>query len=241
MIHTAHRFPIYRNKKHVLTSVLVILVPIILLFVAGAFAGIGWAELGSAIGMSFFRLLVAYFISLFLGVLIALLIGASRFGESFIPIFDVLQNVPSFALIPLFVIAFGYTTTMAIVFAATSIVWPILFYTLSALRNAPRELSEAAQVFGATGIQKILHYLLPLSMPAIITGSIVGLSIGWEAVIGVEIIGNIKGIGTFLTAAGESSTHGNLYIGIIAILVLVFIINKLVWGPLLKTTHRYGE
>jgi NitT/TauT family transport system permease protein len=123
----------------------------------------------------------------------------------------------------------------------TAVIWPIFFYVLSALHVARTDFNEAATVFGATGWKRITRYYIPLAFPAIITGSIVGISIGWEAIIGIELIGRLKGIGTFIDTASTSGDQATLWGGIIAILALVFILNKILWTPLLKYTEHYAE
>jgi putative hydroxymethylpyrimidine transport system permease protein len=156
------------------------------------------------------------------------------------PILDVLQNVPSFALIPVFALLFGFTDLMAVLFIATSVVWPILFSVLSAIRNQRTDLAEAATILGARGLKRILHFTLPLAFPAIITGSIVGISIGWEAVIGLEIIGLSSGIGLVLNQASQSGDRALFIAGIGCLLFLVFVLNRLIWVPLQKKTKQYA-
>lgn len=227
--------------RHVAATLALILVPAAALGAAGYFAGVPWARLGADLGLSVWRLAASYAVSLVVGVALALAVGSSPRGERFLPLFDVLQNVPSFALIPLFAAALGFSDGMIVAFAATAIVWPITFYVASALRGAKQEENDAATVFGATGWRRTWDYLLPLSFPAIVTGSIVGVSIGWEAVIGAEIIGNQRGIGSFLNAAGERGQHGLLAAGIVALLVVVFVASRVVWMPLLKQARNYAE
>jgi ABC-type nitrate/sulfonate/bicarbonate transport system permease component len=241
MIHSGRHLRIYHRKHHFFIAGGVILLSILFLAILGGFTDINIAKLSSGIGISLYRLIIGYLISLTLGVGIAIFLEYAAISEFFMPVLDVLQNVPSFALIPVFAIAFGYTNTMAIIFAATSIIWPILFYVLSALTTARKELNEAATVFGAVGEKRIWNYLVPLSFPAIITGSIVGISIGWEAVIGIEIIGLSSGVGVFLSQASSAGDRNTLLLGIVAILLVVFAINKLIWTPLIKKTHYYAE
>ncbi len=241
MIHHGRRLHIYKKRHHRVIAALTLLAPLLILALLGGLAQSDFLALLTALGLSVFRLVAGYLISLVIGVSLAVSFGTSRFGEALIPVFDVMQNLPSFALIPIFALFLGYTNLMAVIFIATSVVWPILFYALHAIHSAPRDLNDAASVFGAVGIKRIFHYLIPLSLPAIITGSIVGISIGWEAVIGIEIIGFHSGVGVFLNAASAASNHALLTAGVAAILLLVFVINKLVWIPLLKRTEYYGE
>ncbi len=242
MVHThpSHSLKIYKKRAHIIITFGVIVMPIVFILLVGHIGQLSTGALMLGLGLSFYRLIIAYFISLILGITLAVTLGHGKLGIFFVPIFDLLQNLPSFALIPIFVLLLGYTNKMAILFAATSILWPILFYILSALRTAKKDFNEAATVFGATGLKRIFHYLIPLSFPAIVTGSIVGISIGWEAIIGVEIIGLSSGIGVFLNSAAEANKEV-LFLGIVALLLVVFSINKLVWLPLLKKSQLYAE
>ena len=74
-----------------------------------------------AIARTTYRLIFAYSIALALGVSIALLVGWLSLTDALFPVFDVLQNVPSFALIPFFIYFLGYTDWMIILFAVSSI------------------------------------------------------------------------------------------------------------------------
>ncbi|MFI5260671.1 MAG: ABC transporter permease, partial [Candidatus Paceibacteria bacterium] len=214
----------------------------LLLAASGFFGTVSWMSLIAAILETTYRLIVAYLIALVIGVVIALIVGWSPFIDFFFPVFDILQNLPSFALFPLFIYFLGYTNQMIILFAVSSIVWPILFAVLTAIKSAHTDLSDAATIFGARGLQRIRYYLAPLSFPAILTGSIVGIAIGWESVIGAEIISNMPGFGAFIKNVDTAGISPTAIAGAFAILVIVFIINRLVWAPLLsESAKRYAE
>ena len=237
----AHRSHARRNRRALGIMAVVILI-IALLVTFGYFGSVTWPTLAEAVLHTTYRLALAYGIALLLGVSIALLVGWSPVADYLFPVFDILQNLPSFALIPLFIYFFGFTSNMIILFAVSSIVWPILFAVLTAIKNAHKDLSDAATIFGARGIKRITYYLAPLSYPAILTGSIVGIAIGWEAVIGAEIITNVAGFGGFIKEASASGITQASIAGTFAILIIVFVINRLVWAPLLaESAKRYAE
>lgn len=209
---------------------------------AGHFRGIEWTTLLDAVARTTYRLIAAYLIALVLGVGVALVVGWSPLADFFFPLFDILQNVPSFALFPIFLYLFGLTDTMIIFFAVSSIVWPILFAVLTAIKNAHRDLNDAASIFGATGVKRITAYLAPLSFPSILTGSIVGIAIGWESVIGAEIIAASGGFGAFIRTVDTTGLNPGAVAGALAILIIVFVINRIVWAPLLaESSRRYAE
>ena len=214
----------------------------LLLGMYGYFGHVAWTTLMDAVLHTTYRLAIAYGIALVLGVTIALLVGWSPFADALFPVFDILQNVPSFALIPFFIYFLGYSDQMIILFAVSSVIWPILFAVLTAIKSAHSDLNDAAAIFGARGLRRIPYYLMPLSFPAILTGSIVGIAIGWEAVIGAEIIANITGFGAFIKDASATGITNVAIAGMLVILVIVFVINRLVWAPLLAdSSKRYSE
>ena len=241
MVHPLHRIGMYKKRRHRLIALGTLLVPVIALCIIGMVTKNQTLDIVTALGTSFFRLVIGYAISLVLGVSIALALGTSKWGESATPILDVMQNVPSFALIPVFALLFGYSDFMAVLFIASSVIWPIIFYVLTALRTTRGDLNDAATIFGTRGWKKVIHYLIPLSFPAIITGSIVGIAIGWESVIGLEIIGYHNGIGILLNNASLAHNQSLLLGGISMLLFLVFIVNRLIWLPLLNKTHIYAD
>lgn len=238
---TWHRAHLLRHRRSWLIMTGVVGVALVL-GASGYFGTVAWPTLIEAVLRTTYRLAFAYGIALVLGVAVALLVGWSPFADVLFPIFDILQNIPSFALIPFFIFFFGYTDWMIILFAVGSIVWPILFAVLAAIKNAHIDLSDAATVYGARGLRRIPFYLAPLSFPAILTGSIVGIAIGWEAVIGAEIIANVAGFGDFIKTASVSGISQVSIAGILVILIIVFVINRLVWAPLLaESSRRYAE
>lgn len=229
----------YRETWAIMIGVLLFAV---ILFARGYFESVDWIVLGDVVLHTTYRLAIAYGIALVLGVSIALLVGWSPFADTLFPIFDMLQNIPSFTLIPFFIYFFGHTDQTIVLFAVTSIIWPILFAVLAAIKGAHADMNDAASIFGARGFRRITAYLAPLSFPSILTGSIVGIAIGWEAVIGAELITNILGFGGFIETASATGISQTALAGMLSILLIVFVINRLIWAPLLaESSKRYAE
>jgi ABC-type anion transport system duplicated permease subunit len=83
-----------------------------------------------------------------------------------------------------------------------------------------------------------VYFVFPISYPGLVTGSIVGLGEGWEAVVGAEIIVGIQsgGLGSFFSI-NSASSHLVIF-GVLALLLFIFSLNKLVWLPMLERSHR---
>jgi ABC-type nitrate/sulfonate/bicarbonate transport system permease component len=184
------------------------------------------------------RLFIAYGISVVLALILALGLTRGKVGAFFLPFFDVMQSFPTFAMLPLVVRIFGAGNTTVIIFLVVTIIWPVLFAIISAQKLVKEEWNEAADIYGAKGWKRLLYYYLPLSYPGLIIGSIVGLGEGWEAVVGAEIIVGLhnQGLGSFFDQNGGSSTI--VLFGVFALLLCIFVMNKLIWLPLLEKSHK---
>jgi NitT/TauT family transport system permease protein len=228
----------YHHRGHLLFTFFLILLPFIFVLLIPSLGTEQKQAFLADLAVSTWRLFVAYFLSVALATLAALLLSRGKLGNFFVPLFDVLQSLPTFAVLPLAVHFFGANDRTVILFLIITIIWPILFAIISSLKLVRPDWEEAAVVFGATGWRRIVYFALPVSFPGIITGSIVGLGEGWEAVVGTEIIIGLDqggGLGSFFNAHGQ---EGHLvFFGVMTLLLLIFVINKLLWLPLLEKSH----
>ena len=75
----------------------------------------------------------------------------------------------------------------------------IIIATRAALQAVPPSINEAALGVGASHIQTIMHHVLPLAMPGILTGTIIGLAHALGETAPLLMIG----MNAFITAAPE--------------------------------------
>ncbi|HEX3095620.1 MAG TPA: ABC transporter permease subunit [Patescibacteria group bacterium] len=229
---------IYHHPAHLLITIGIILLPLIFVAFVLPFSVHQKELFAQDLLASTLRLFIAYVISIFLALFFALFLTHGKLGDFFLPFFDVMQSFPTFAMLPLVVHYFGAGSVTVIIFLVVTVIWPILFAIISAQKLVKEEWDEAATIFGAKGWKRLLYYSLPLSYPGLITGSIVGLGEGWEAVVGAEIIVGLdkSGLGNFFSANSESSRM--VLFGVLALLVCIFVLNKLIWLPLLEKSHK---
>ncbi|MBX4210623.1 ABC transporter permease subunit [Candidatus Parcubacteria bacterium] len=227
---------IYRSWRHVIITVCVTLIPFIFLLVFAEIARITLRQLFFDIFISGLRLAVAYIIAISIAWLTAVLFYKGKLSAFVLPLADVLQSFPTFAALPLATLVWGATNTTVILFLAITIIWPVFFTIISSLKLIKKEWDEAAEVTGLGGLNYVNHFLLPITMPGVITGTIIGLGDGWEALVATEIIIGIKsGLGSFFQSYTTNTTITTF--GIIGLLVIIFTINKLIWLPLLEMSH----
>jgi len=155
------------------------------------------------------------------GVPLGLLMGWFRWLDAIVsPVFEALRFVAPIAWVPFAALWFG-----------TGIGGPILIIfsgafppcVINAYRGArlvePRHI-EAAQTLGAGHLRIITEVLIPGALPAIVAGLRIGAGLGWQSLIGAELIVVSSGIG-YLMVQGQSNLAtpivmaGMLAIGIV--------------------------
>ena len=159
-------------------------------FITGTDSGVdnpGGAGLGASVIGSFFMMLVVLFLSLPIGV------AASIYLEEFAPKnrwTDLIEvNISNLAAVPsivfgilglaVFIQFAGMPQSAPLVggLVLTLMTLPtIIISTRASLAAVPPSIRDAALGVGASKMQSVFHHVLPLAMPGILTGTIIGLA-----------------------------------------------------------------
>ncbi len=237
MAHKTLALHIYPTRRHIFFTVSLVVLPFVSLLLFSWFAHIPVRHLFGDVLLSSYRLAIAYVFAAVLGWGLAVLVVRERFAAVGLPLFDVLQSFPTFAALPLAVYVWGVSDLTIIVFLIITIIWPIFFSVVSSLKLVRHDWQEATEIFGLRGFFYVRRFIVPVSLPGLITGSIVGLGEGWEALVATEIIvGAPRGLGAFFQGYQHSALLTAL--GIFCLLTIIFVINKFVWLSLLEWSHR---
>lgn len=172
-------------------------------------AGIGVAMLGSL-----YMMLIVLLLALPIGV------AASIYLEEFAPKnkwTDIIEvNISNLAAVPS--IVFGILGLAAFInFAGlprsapivgglvlTLMTLPtIIISTRAALKSVPPSIRDAALGVGASKMQTVFHHVLPLAMPGILTGTIIGLAQALGETAPLLLIGMVAFVSTYPAAPPE--------------------------------------
>src|SRR5690242_7485427 len=106
-----HNFKLIRHRKHQINISLVITGVLVILVVVLGFSKLDANKFFLGFFESLIRVTISYLISVVLAVGLSICVMSSKKTEEvMLPILDVLQSFPSFALFPLLVIWFGRTS-----------------------------------------------------------------------------------------------------------------------------------
>jgi ABC-type nitrate/sulfonate/bicarbonate transport system permease component len=189
------------------------------------------------------RLGIGFSAGVLAGVLMGVLMGLSNPSFHFFnPLILVLMSIPGIALAPLFIIWLGFGDPTIITLGALSTFFPVVYSTTTGVRSVDRQMVRAAQIMGASRLQVITSVYIPWSAAFVFNGIKLGLARGWMTVIAVEFVAASNyGLGYMIWYATERLKADVVYAGILVMILIYFILDKLLIGNVeKKTISRWG-
>ncbi len=234
------RLGVYQSPWHLVATFGFLILPVAFLMFFARYAHLASDVLLLDVMASIWRLVLAYCVSAVLAWLLAVSFYRGRRAVVALPFFDVLQSFPIFAILPMASYVWDPSDATVIFVLVLTMLWPIFFTLTSSLRRIKNDWHEAVTIAGLRGWDYVQHFLWPVSIPGLITGSIIGIGEGWEALIATEIILSTKtGLGEFFQTFATDLPVTAL--GIFGFLLVIFTMNKLLWLPLLEWSHHETE
>jgi NitT/TauT family transport system permease protein len=117
------------------------------------------------------------------------------------PYVVVSQVIPKLALMPLFILWFGFGMTSTVVITALICFFPLMENTLTSLQQVPPERIELFRMLGATRAQTLWRLKLPSGLPGILAGLRVAVVLALVGAVVGEFIGASRGLGALVIAS----------------------------------------
>jgi ABC-type nitrate/sulfonate/bicarbonate transport system permease component len=179
------------------------------------FAG---ATLLTHLGSSFMRYAYGVLLAVAVGVPLGLLMGWFRLLDEIVtPIFDGLRFIAPIAWVPFAALWFGTGIGGPILIIFAGAFPPCLINAYRGARFVEPRLIEAARMLGTGHIRTIVEILLPAAVPSIIAGLRVSAGLGWQSLVGAELIVASAGIGFMMVQAQGSVQTPTVMVGMLAI------------------------
>jgi len=182
-----------------------------------------------ALWMCVVEIAAAYALSIVFGVVVGLLVGASRFSRgAFFPIVLLLYAIPQVSLLPLVILMFGLGPAAKIAFGFSHGVFPIIVNVVAGMRDVKELHLRAARSMGASRADTVRHVILPHMVPSLFTGLRLGMTMTLLGVILAELYVSQGGVGYYTRVFAESYSPAPLFalIGCLAVIAILF--NELV-------------
>jgi len=201
------------------------------------------ATLITSIGMTMWRLVISFSISIFLGVGVGLLMVRFRsFGKTMSSFAVGLQSFPSIAWVPFAILLIGLNDFGIFFVVIMSSIFSVMISTYSGIGNIPTIYLRAAENMGANGLSLFRFVMIPAATPSLIVGIRQAWSFAWHALIGAEIlIAASVGLGHILLVGREFQLMDQIIASMIIIFAIGFVVDRVVFNKLEdKVRSRWG-
>jgi NitT/TauT family transport system permease protein len=197
---------------------------------------------------------IAYFFSLLFTLLVASWafydLRARRF---LLPALDVLQSIPVLGFLPglvLFLVGlFPHSNTglelACVLMIFTGQVWNMTFSYHDSLRAVPPEFRLLGKFYGFNWWHRFWRIELPCGAQGLLYNSMVSMAGGWFFLSITEAfrLGDqdfrVPGIGSYMSVAIEHGDVRAQVFGVIAMGVIILVVDRLVWWPLVLWSRRF--
>ncbi|MDB4001192.1 proline/glycine betaine ABC transporter permease [Oceanospirillaceae bacterium] len=184
---------------------------------------------------------VATFVCIGLGIPLGILMSRSNRLQAVVtPVLDVMQTIPSFVYLIPVVMLLGIGKVPGLIAVCIYAVPPIVRLTNLGIRLVDKEVLEAAEAFGSSYRQKLLHVQIPLALPNIFAGVNQTIMMALAMVVIASMIG-VKGLGVPVLRAVSNQYLALGLMNGLAIVALAVIFDRVSqqYGKRLQK-HRQG-
>lgn len=198
---------------------------IIFKFIESFSVPIGKYTMPVHIGVSLYRVSIAFVFSTILGVSLGVLMGYSKAFEAiFKPLFEFIRPIPPLAWIPMSILWFGLGDQSKFFIIFLGCFCFITVNTYDGTKNVDQTLIGAARMLGANERQVFFRVVLPSAIPYIFAGLQIAITAGWSAVVGAEMVRSDEGVGWLIVMGMTSGNTVQIMVGMLAIGIVGYIL-----------------
>jgi len=174
--------------------------------------------------MTVYATLTGFAYATVIGVVLGVLIARLRWLEATLnPFIVATQVIPKVALVPLFVLWFGFGITSKVIVAAVLAFFPILTNTSLGVKSIDEGHRDVMTSLNATRWQVFRRLEFPSALPYIITGLEIGIVLAIIGAIVGEYLGGNAGLGHLLVARLNAFETDQMFAVLIHMSILGFV------------------
>ena len=205
-------------------------------------------------GLSLLRITVAYGLSLAFTLVYGYVAAYNPKAERFmIPLLDVLQSIPVLSFLPgvmLAMVALFPSRQLgvelgAILLIFTGQVWNMAFSFYASLKSIPREMREAAKIYGFSWWQRFTEVELPFAAIGLVWNSMMSVAGGWFFLMACEmfVLGSrdfrLPGLGSYLQTAASAGDTRSILWGVGTMIAIIVLLDQFVWRPVIAWAEKF--
>lgn len=184
------------------------------------------------IGLQLFNSIKTVLLGFLLGSIIAIPIGilmgaSTTCKQIFYPIVQLLKPVSPLAWFPIGLVVFKDTGMATIFIVFITSLWSTLINTSFGVASIPQDHKNVAKAFGFSKMRYLTKILIPYSLPHIITGLRLSISVAWLVIVAGEMLSGGAGIGFFVWDSWNALSLEKVISAIIIIGMVGLLFDKL--------------
>jgi NitT/TauT family transport system permease protein len=179
-------------------------------------------HLGSSLG----RYALGFGLAALVGVPLGLMMGWFRWLDDIVtPLFEAIRFIAPIAWVPFAALWFGTGIGGPVLIIFMGAFPPALINAYRGAKFVELRLIEAGQMLGASNFRMITQVLLPASVPSIVAGLRISAGLGWQSLVGAELIVASSGIGYLMVKGQSNISTATVMSGMIAIGIVGYLID----------------
>ena len=179
-------------------------------------------------GLTIYRALVGFLISMIGGILIGVAMSRNVVASWFFdPIVSIGFPMPKIAFLPVVILWLGVYDTSKIAMVVLDAVFPVITATIIGIQGVDHHLLWSARNMGASEREILWQVSLPAALPQIMTGLQVALPIALIVAIVAEMMMGGYGLGGGMMTASRFADSRGVFAGIVEIAVVGYVLVKL--------------
>lgn len=166
------------------------------------------------------------------GLLFGILMALSRTVEDFFsPLFQALRQVPTIALIPIFILLFGIGEVFKIAIVVKAAFFTVALSSYEATKGIPKHYFEVAQAYRLPNRTLYTKMVIPAILPPILTGFRIAFARSWTILVAAELLAADSGLGHMMQMGREIFRIDIVMVGVVLTGLIGFGIDRLFkWG-----------
>lgn len=179
--------------------------------------------------VTIYETLVGFAYAALIGVGLGVVLGRTRWLEVTLnPFIVATQVVPKVALVPLFIVWFGFGVTSKVIIAAVLAFFPILTNTILGVKSVDAGHRDVMTSLNASRWMILRRLELPSALPYILTGMEIGIVLAIIGAVVGEFLGGNSGLGYMLVAKMNAYETDALFAVIIHLTMVGFLFYVLI-------------
>ena len=171
------------------------------------------------------RFAMGFLLAVLIGIPLGLLMAWFRWLDRVVsPLLEAVRFVAPVAWVPFAALWFGTGVGGPVLIIFMGAFPALLINTYRGARQVDRKYIEASQMLGIGPWRSITQVLLPAAVPSIVSGLRISAGLGWQSLVGAELIVASSGVG-YLMVKGQAGVStatvmsGMIAIGIVGLLL----------------------